>query len=174
MIIYVWPRWCHFGWQTCCDDTRVQQMVPSKEDKAGDMTKHTNIYNIYIYLRFVALRRHRPWPQERDRKKSERRSADVRVWRCRSAGVRVWRCRSAGVRVWRCRSASVRVWRCKSADEDVKMSKKTAHRSPAYFTLSLSHHLWRVILAQGPLMQQSVTLIRTDTRLYLAETEFMC
>ena len=44
MIIYVWPRWWHFGWQTCCDDTRVQQMVPSKEDKAGDMTKHTNIY----------------------------------------------------------------------------------------------------------------------------------
>ena len=50
-------------------------------------------------------------------------------------------------------------------------SKKTEHRSPAYFTLSLSHHLWRVILAQGPLMQQSV--IRTDTRLYLAEAEFI-
>ena len=53
-------------------------------------------------------------------------------------------------------------------------SKKTAHRSPAYSTLSLSHHLWRVILAQGPLMQQSVTLIRTDTQLYLAEAESMC
>ena len=53
---------------------------------------------------------------KRDRKKSERRSADVRVWRCRSADVRVWRCRSADVRVWRCRSAGVRMWRCRSAD----------------------------------------------------------
>ena len=51
-----------------------------------------------------------------NRKKSERRSADVKVWRCRSADVRVWRCRSAGVRMWRCRSADVRVWRCRSAD----------------------------------------------------------
>ena len=67
-----------------------------------------------------------PPPWERDRKKSERRSADVKVrgsrsadvkvWRCRSADVKVWRCRSADVKVWRCRSADVRVWRCRSAD----------------------------------------------------------
>ena len=54
-----------------------------------------------------------------NRKKSERRSADVKVWRCRSADVKVWRCRSAGVRVWRCRSANVRVSRCRSADVKV-------------------------------------------------------